>query len=145
MKFDNPSLDLLHREHTKWVEEIKFWNTEIKFLKKILSRILEKNPDETINEKAKKYLNHLDHNLRFLKGISETIYAHESFLKHNLELNISETIISEDEDELSDVQETFEVTTDHDKTRQHLADFRKRYDRLKIKIFQIHEKFNKKS
>ncbi len=145
MKIDNPSLEFLHNEHTRWLEEIKFWNNEIRFLKKILSNIIQKNKEESLNTKATKYLNHLEHNSRFLRGITETIHAHESFLKHTSELNLPPVDTDEDDESFIASEEDFEIMTDHDKTRQHLADFRKRYQRLKNKIYSLHEKFNKNS
>jgi|GEM_PF-2055429 len=138
---ENTSTEQLHHEHNIWKDEIKFKLAEIKFLKKILNEIKSKNSDKDISNKADKYLNHIEHNVRFLKTILDTICAHESFLKHNYEFQHQEEVIEEKElADFDDLDEPEVIMSDHDKTRQHLEDFKNRYERLKLKIYKLREK-----
>jgi len=137
---ENTSTEKLHHEHNVWREEIKFKLAEIKFLKKILIEIKTKTQSLEIIEKADKYTNHLKHNVRFLKTTLDTIRAHESFLKHNYEFQHSENPIEESElSEMDNFEEPEIVMSDHDKTRTHLEEFKKRYERLKLKIYKLRE------
>lgn len=131
---DNKTIQCLHEDHVSWSSEIRFYNSEIKFLKKILHNIDKKIIEEHKDSKIQKYLNHLDHNLRFLKEIQETIDTHEMFMKDNVHTHEEVAIPVESLDEYSDME-----FVDHEKTKKHIKEFRKRYNKLKTKIFRISE------
>lgn len=128
---DNSNIQKLHEDHIAWLSEIKFYISEINFLKKLLS--IEKPSLKTAEDnKTVKYLNHLDHNIRFLKEIKETIDTHEMFMSDSYPKVESDY---EEESDFFDQQEF----VDHEKTKKHMKEFRKRYNKLKTKIFKISE------
>ena len=128
---DNSSIQKLHEDHVAWLSEIKFYIAEIKFLKSLIPvGQSELSPDK--NDKTIKYLNHLDHNLRFLIDTKETINTHEMFMKDSFP---KDELAVYDENEFSSQHEY----VDHEKTKKHMKEFRKRYNKLKSKIFKITE------
>ncbi|MBL6963374.1 MAG: hypothetical protein ISR55_06100 [Bacteroidetes bacterium] len=131
---DNSNIQKLHEDHLNWLSEIKFYISEIDFLKKLLKadKSKLKNPGDN---KTVKYINHLEHNIRFLKEIKETIDTHEMFMKDSYPRGEYD---EEDESDFSDQQEF----VNHEKTKKHMKEFRKRYNKLKIKIFKISEASN---
>lgn len=135
------SSDKLHLEHKIWSSEIGFWKEEITFLKKILHDRNEKKGRKEIKEKISKYNNHLDHNLRFLNALEETINTHELFISEMLKnVRESDDIGIPDNEACGTVSSSVvkdENLTDHDKTGKHIKKFRKRYKKLKNKVFKI--------
>ena len=134
------SSDKLHLEHKLWSSEIDFWNTEIIFLKKVLQEALKGENDEEKNDRVKKYLNHLDHNVRFLNALTETIETHELFIREMMDFVAETDDIELPETDIDDEEEGVccdNNLTDHEKTRKHLKKFRKRYGKLKKKVLKI--------
>jgi hypothetical protein len=120
------ALKILHEDHKAWLSEIKFYMEEISFLKRILVSTSKSNTEDD-PEKVEKYINHLDHNLRFLKETKETIDTHELFMKDSFPKFQEENLLFTDDQEY----------VDHEKSKKHIKEFRQRYNKLKIKIFRI--------
>jgi len=135
------SSDKLHLEHKFWSSEIGFWKEEITFLKKILHKRNEKKGRKETKEKISKYNNHLDHNLRFLDALEETIKTHELFISEMMQIVKESDDIGIPENEKGSIAAAVDIVdknlTDHEKTKKHVKKFRKRYTKLRNKIFKI--------
>lgn len=115
------NINKMHKEHKKWKTDVEKWNQEIEKLLKSLEKAISETSDSDVKTKVKKYKNHLIHNNRFLKEMLEVIATHELFLEEYEELDFPES----------------EPNMDHDKTKEHIKEFEKRFDRLKVKIQKL--------
>ena len=109
----------LHKEHMNWISSIKIWKDETIFLQKLCSS---QNHSPNIAT-LKEINNKISHHQRLLDNMESQIFSHESFIKEMIDQG------GEDFEESS--------ATDHDHNREHMERFKKSFNRLKKKVYEV--------
>ena len=121
------SIEQLHKDHVEWLSYVDHWKIEMRFLKKIATRVYDKKFETELGKEVKELLNTMKHYKRYLDNFTETINTHEAFISDYMKA--SNTRVNRQE------------LLDHYKTREHMLEFYRDFKNLKEKIIKLTEKY----
>jgi hypothetical protein len=96
----------LHVEHQQWLENLRFYEDELAFLKRKLAELLVRNNSEDVRIEIERYQNQVIIQKNEIDELRHSIKEHETYIERNLKPGNEKTFY--DHSKERDRMETFE-------------------------------------